>query len=74
MAHEITETDRVGVHRKLGQAWHGLGTLIDDLTPVEAQEQFLPWETNQYEIFARDFNGKEIEITDHVANFRSAAF
>ena len=73
MTHEITDTDRVAVHRDRGQAWHRLGTLIDDMTPIEAQEEFLPWETEQYPLFAKSPDPGEwgMNVPGYVGNFRS---
>lgn len=80
MAHEITETDNVVLHKQA--AWHGLGTIVDKApTPLEALTLAgLEWEVEQREMYtevmvADPDTGRMkptmIEIPNSVANYRS---
>jgi phage/plasmid-like protein (TIGR03299 family) len=50
MAHEITQTDKVGIVGDRG--WHGLGTIIaPGRTCVDAGREFLPWDPAKLPIY-----------------------
>lgn len=69
MAHEITETDNVVLHRE--KAWHGLGIVVENApTPKEALViAGLDWEVEQWPVYATD--GADRLILDrHQANVR----
>lgn len=69
MAHEITETDNVVLHRE--KAWHGLGIVVEDApTPQEALKiAGLDWEVEQWPVAAY---GEQVRIIAerHQANVR----
>lgn len=69
MAHEITSTDGLVLHRT--GAWHGLGTIVQDApTPAEALKLArLDWEVEQWALSATDGESR-IAVTSHVVNVR----
>lgn len=72
MAHEITSTDGLVLHKNA--AWHGLGTIVQDApTPSQALTLAgLDWRVNQLPLYAMDLTGKQrIAIDSHVLNVRS---
>jgi len=78
MAHEITATDGVVLHKRA--AWHGMGTIVQDApTPTEALNiAGLGWRVKQWPLLAlpKDEEGYAepfshlIEVPDTVANIR----
>jgi phage/plasmid-like protein (TIGR03299 family) len=72
MAHEITNTDGIVLHREA--AWHGLGTVVESApTPREALKLAgLDWRVNQLPLYAMDLDSKNrIAVNSHVLNVRS---
>lgn len=71
MAHEITETDGVVLHKN--KAWHGLGVVVTDApTPREALTLAgLDWGVMQYPMTVKLEDGKEIVIPNRLANYRA---
>src|SRR5512147_2629049 len=70
MAHELTATDSVVLHRQA--AWHGLGTIVENApTPQEALKiAKLDWQVEQWPISAT--NGEvRVALGDHCANIRT---
>ena len=72
MGHEIETIDRVGLRGE--QAWHGLGTVIqDDLSAVDAAERFgLTWPVEGLPLYAMTRDGRYLPVDTHVANYRTA--
>lgn len=70
MAHEITNTDHVVLHRE--RAWHGLGTVVADApTPAEALKLArLDWTVEQWAMSATNGDAR-VALTDHRLNVRS---
>ena len=71
MAHEITATDGLVLHKN--KAWHGLGVVVEDApTPREALTLAnLDWGVNQYPLSVKLADGTEVEVPNRVANFRA---
>lgn len=71
MAHEITKTDGLVLHKH--KAWHGLGVVVEDApTPREALTLAgLDWGVNQYPMVIKLEDGTEVEVPNRVANFRA---
>lgn len=68
MAHEITDSDSVGLYKV--PAWHGLGKIIDyDLSGSEAIKEFINWEVVKKPAYIRH-EDQEIPIGVY-ANVRS---
>ncbi len=73
MAHEITATDNVVLHKE--KAWHGLGIVVENApTPTEALAiAGLDWEVDSCPMYAlgeRDGQQVRIAAERHVANVR----
>ena len=70
MAHELTSTDGLVLHKQ--RAWHGLGTIVEQApTPREAlQIAGLDWSVEQWALSATDGESARCDITTHVANVR----
>lgn len=71
MAHEITSTDGLVLHKH--KAWHGLGVVVEDApTPREALTLAgLDWGVNQYPMAIKLADGTEVAIPNRMANFRA---
>ena len=71
MAHEITRTDGLVLHK--AAAWHGLGTIVQDApSPAEALKiAGLDWEVQQWALSATDGEAGRVAIASHVANIRT---
>lgn len=71
MAHEITSTDSLVLHKT--KAWHGLGVVVEDApTPREALTLAgLDWGVNQYPMVIKLADGTELEVPNRMANFRA---
>lgn len=70
MAHEITETDNLVLHKT--SAWHGLGLVLDEaLSPTEAAKLVFPWEVVQKPIFYRGINSAQHILESRRVNLRS---
>lgn len=71
MAHEITSTDRVVLHRQA--AWHGLGTIVQDAPTVAEALKLarLDWTVESWPLSATNGEGLRVILDDHVANVRS---
>jgi len=69
MAHEITRTDNVLLHRT--GAWHGLGIKVEDApTPREGLKLAgLEWGVRQYPLLAR-INNEQVVVDTHQLNVR----
>ena len=69
MAHEMTSTDNVVLHRE--KAWHGLGVVVENApTPAEAiRIGNLDWEVAQWPIQAMGPDGQLVRAPG-VANIR----
>lgn len=69
MAHEITDTDQIVLHKE--KAWHGLGIVLPDaVTPREAARIAMPWHCEQWPLVAS--NGTDCIVLDNqVANIRN---
>jgi len=70
MAHEITDTDNVVLHKS--GAWHGLGMVVEDApTPREALTLAgLEWGIEQRPLIVKGPDGNDIEVPDHLSNWR----
>lgn len=74
MAHEITSTDNLVLHRR--KAWHGLGIVVDKApSPVEAlQLAGMDWEVEPLPLYTKIMNAdgtlQEVEVPSHVVNHR----
>jgi phage/plasmid-like protein (TIGR03299 family) len=70
MAHELTATDGLVLHRQ--SAWHNLGTIIENApTPAEALKiAKLDWQVEQWPISATDGESR-VALGEHFANIRS---
>jgi phage/plasmid-like protein (TIGR03299 family) len=71
MAHEITSTDQVVLHRE--KAWHGLGIVVQDApTPTEALHiAHLDWTVEQWPLVAVNEGGARMAVPSHFLNVRS---
>lgn len=71
MAHEITSTDGLVLHKH--RAWHGLGTIVQDApTPADALKiAGLDWEVEQWALSATNGEDARVAVTSHVANIRT---
>ena len=71
MAHEITQTDGLVLHKH--KAWHGLGVVVEDApTPREALSLAnLDWGVIQYPMVIKLEDGTEVEVPNRVANYRA---
>lgn len=69
MAHEITSTDGLVLHKQ--RAWHGLGTIVEQApTPREALKLAgLNWEVEQWVLSATD-GQQRVTVPKHVMNVR----
>jgi phage/plasmid-like protein (TIGR03299 family) len=69
MAHEITSTDGLVLHKQ--RAWHGLGTIVEQApTPTEALKLAgLDWDVEQWALSATDGTARQA-ITSHLMNIR----
>lgn len=71
MAHEITSTDGLVLHRQ--KAWHGLGVVVEEApTPREALTLAgLDWGVIQYPLVVKKADGTEVEVPNRKANYRA---
>ena len=71
MAHEITSTDGLALHKTA--AWHGLGTVIpDDFTPRQGLEHAnIDWGVEQRFVWTFDESGNRVLIPSVMANYRA---
>jgi len=72
MAHEITRTDQVVLHKRA--AWHGLGIVVEEApTTLEALRMAgLDWTVEQLPLEAWDkASGTNIPVDSHMLNIRS---
>ncbi|RMF54180.1 MAG: DUF932 domain-containing protein [Bacteroidetes bacterium] len=71
MAHEITSTDNVVLHKN--RAWHGLGVVVEDAPTLDEALTLagLDWEVWQLPLTASSPDGSRIEVDSHVLNVRS---
>lgn len=71
MAHEITTTDGLVLHRN--RAWHGLGTIVEDApTPRQALKLAgMEWGIESVPMWIKNDDGELVQVPGKVANLRA---